>query len=100
MNFETAVATVRTAQLAQEVENEAITVLMREALRYRQALEFYAKTDNYLDAVPMLVDPQDGLLTLPDEGLTAQRALRRIDYIGMMPVLGKAKPEEGNSAQA
>lgn len=100
MNFETAVATVRTAQLAREVEDEAIATVMREALRYRQALEFYAKNDNYLDSVPMLADPADGLLTLPDEGLTAQRALRRIDYIGMMPVVAKPTEEGNKNAQA
>ena len=99
MNFEAAVATVRTAQLARETEDEAISVLMREALRYRKALEFYAKAGNYIDSIPMLTDPRDGLLTLPDDGLTAQRALRRLDYIGMMPAL-RSKEEGNTNAQA
>ena len=99
MTFETAVAAVRTAQLARVAEDEAITILLREAIRYRKALEFYAETANYLDSAPMLASPEDNLLTFADDGFTARRALRKDDYVIIGPVVrGK---EEGNSnAQA
>lgn len=79
MTFEKAVATVRTSQLVQEDTNEALSVLLDEGMRMRKALQFYASRDSYIDGVPMLKDPETGLLATDDEGAMARAALRLTD---------------------
>lgn len=90
MTFEQAVAVVRTHQLVQEQTQEAITALLSDVVRYRQALRYYADPQNWLDAAPMLGD-----FAVNDEGHTARVALRLVDYVGE-PLI----PEEGNDENA
>lgn len=70
--------------------------MLRETLRMRKALDFYADPSNYIDGVPMLKDDQD-LLTVPDEGRIASSALGRIDLVGepLIVLAAAIPPEEG-----
>lgn len=79
MTFEKAIAVIRLKQLAQEEENEALSTLLEEGMRMRKALQFYASRESYLDGVPMLKDPETGLLATDDEGAMARAALRLTD---------------------
>jgi len=58
--------------------NEALTVLLEEAVRMRRALQYYANKNNYLDGVPMFKD-DDGVLITDDEGAMARQGLRLVD---------------------
>lgn len=63
---------------------QALDELVRIALRQERALRFYANLGNYIDGVPMLEHPDDGLLTLEDNGFTAQRALGENLALGLV----------------
>lgn len=72
-----AVSQLRVRQLAMESEHAAMDLLLKEVLRFRKALQYYADPKNYLDGSPMLED-----FALADDGRTAQVALRLVDYRG------------------
>lgn len=57
----------------------ALVTLIHEALAMEKALRFYADPDNWIDGVPQMVDHQDGLSTVDDDGFNAQWALHLVD---------------------
>jgi hypothetical protein len=89
------VSTIRTAQLAQEVTSEALEQLLKDVVRYRRALQFYAAEKNYLDGAPQI--ERQGQL-IPDDGWTAQDALRLNDY--SLGLVVKVEEESQNETAA
>ena len=74
-------------------EDEALTLLLKAALRMRAALKFYASPDNYIDGVPMIGDVESGMLEHPDNGLMARKALRLDDYVTGNPIVRRLLEE-------
>lgn len=89
MTFNEALTILKVDEQARAAVEDAQRFLVEELVRYRAALQFYAKQENYLDGAPMLSD-----FAVNDDGFTARKALRLDDYRGDVLV---AAPEEGNS---
>lgn len=75
--------------------------MLRESLRLKRALEFYANQANYIDGVPMHSD-DDGMLTAPDDGYLALSTLRRLDLKGepFMAFTEEGKNEPNDTADS
>lgn len=71
-----AIGVLRLNQEAQMAVVDATNNLVRQVMVYRQALLFYANTENYIDGAPQHSNPFDeGLLTYEDNGQYARQAL-------------------------
>lgn len=79
--LQAALSTMRVHRAAVVENNLAMLVLIREAVNMEKALQFYANPTHYLDGVLMRCDEQ-GLMTIPDEGMVAKWALHQMDASG------------------
>ena len=77
--LEEAIAALTTSGLTlPNALSEPLQVLIKEAVRFRSALRWYANEANYIDGALLGIDVS-GLQSLPDNGLRARMALRLID---------------------
>lgn len=92
--LEDAIAALTTAQMIlPSALSEPLGVIVKEVIRYRAALRYYADAQHYIDGVPLGED-DEGSLTIPDNGIRAKMALRQLDIIMGKPSMVKDERAE------